>query len=149
MLEAKARGLDKKYIQEVDKDDDGYMTYLSLDVNKDSIIAQNEIITDLAKKESFVIVGRCADYILRNHKNLVKVFLYADEDYKVKKIMEMYGDSEEKARENMKKSNTARSNYYSLITNKVWGDKDNYDLYINANDSEENIVKQIESVCKK
>lgn len=147
-LEAKARGLDKKYIQEMDKNDDGYMTYLSLDVNKDSIIAQSEIITDLAKKESFVIVGRCADYILRNYNNLVKVFLYADEDFKVKKIMEMYGDSEVKAKENMKKSNIARSNYYSLITNKVWGDKENYDLIVNANDSEENIVKKIEMFIK-
>lgn len=147
-LEAKARGLDKKYAKEVDSSDDGYMTYLSLDANKDSIIAQNEIISNLASKESFVIVGRCADYFLRNHKNLVKVFLYADEEFKTKKIMEMYGDTEEQAKENMKKSNTARSTYYSLITGKQWGDKNNYDLYLNANDNEENIVNQISEHIK-
>ncbi len=148
-LEAKARGLDKKYIKEVDGSDDGYMAYLSLDANKDSIIAQNEIILDLASKESFVIVGRCADYYLRNHKNLVKVFLYADEEFKIKKIMEMYGDGEEEAKENMNKSNAKRSNYYGLITGKQWGNKDNYDLYINANDNEENIVNQIEKYITK
>ena len=56
----------------------GYTAYFLLDANKDSIIAQNEIITELANKEAFVIVSRCADYILRNHKNLVTIFLYAD-----------------------------------------------------------------------
>lgn len=143
MIEAKARGLDKKYIKQDNSDEDGYTTYLSLDANKESIIAQSEIITQLADAESFVIVGRCADYILRNHKNLVTVFLYADEDFKINQIMKMYGDTKEQAIENMKKSNKARSTYYSLVANKVWGEKENYDLYINANDTDENIVKQI------
>ncbi len=144
-IEAKSRGLDKKYISEVNKNDDGYMTYLSLDVNKESIIAQNEILNDLANKESFVIVGRCADFYLKNHKYLVKIFLYANEDYKIKNIMEMYGDTKESAIENMKKSNYARSKYYNMVTNKKWGDKNNYDLYIDASINEEEIIKQIES----
>lgn len=147
-LEAKARRLDKKYIKEVNSSDDGYMSYLSLDANKDSIIAQNEIILNLASQESFVIVGRCADYYLRNHHNLVKIFLYADEEFKVKKIMKMYGDTKEQAKKNMNESNTKRSNYYSLVTGKQWRDKNNYDLYINANDSAENIVKYIEEYIK-
>lgn len=148
MLEAKQRGLDKKYIAEVNNSDDGYMAYLSLDASKDSVIAQNEIILALANKESFVIVGRCADYYLRNHKNLVKVFLYADEEFKISKIMEMYGDSKSQAKENIEKSNVKRSNYYTLVTGKEWGNKNNYDLYINANDSEENIVSKIEQYIK-
>ena len=143
MLEAKKRGLNKKYVKD-SSDEDGYNAYLSLDANKDSIIAQSEIITDLANAESFVIVGRCADYILRNHKNLVTVFLYADEEFKINKVMEMYGDTREQAIEHIKKSNAARKSYYSLVANKVWGEKENYNLYINANDTEENIVKQIE-----
>lgn len=143
MLEAKKRGLSKKYIKQENATEDGYMFYLSLDANKDSIIAQSEIITELASNESFVIVGRCADYILRNHKNLITVFLYADEEFKINKVMEMYGDTREQAIEHIKKSNNARSTYYSLVANKVWGDKENYNLYINANDTEENIVNQI------
>lgn len=143
LLEAKKRGLDKKYIKD-NNDEDGYNIYLSLDANKDSIIAQSEIITELANTESFVIVGRCADYILKNHKNLVTIFLYADEDYKIKKVMEMYGDTKEQAIEHIKESTAVRKTYYSLIANKVWGEKENYDLYINANDKEENIIKQIE-----
>ncbi len=143
MLEAKKRGLDKKYLKEENSDEDGYTTYLSLDANKDSIIAQKEIIEELASKESFVIVGRCADYILRNHSNLVRVFLYADEEFKIKNVMEMYSDTRENAIINIKKSDNARSTYYSLIANKVWGDKNNYDLYINANSLEEDIIKEI------
>ena len=147
MLEAKKRELDKKYVKE-NSDGDGYNAYLSLDANKDSIIAQSEIILELAGTESFVIVGRCADYILRNHKNLVTVFLYADEEFKINKVMEMYDDTRDQAIEHIKKSNNARSTYYCLIANRVWGEKINYNLYINANDSEENIVKQIEDFIK-
>ncbi len=140
LLEAKKRGLDKKFIKE---EEDDYRTYLSLDANRDSIIAQSEIIQELAKKESFVIVGRCADYVLRNQKNLISVFLYADEEFKISKVMEMYKDSREDAILNIRKSNEARSRYYSLVANKAWGKKENYDLYLNADDTEENIVKQI------
>lgn len=142
MLEAKKRGFDKKYVKE-NSDEYGYNAYLSLDANKDSIIAQSEIITELASTESFVIVGRCADYILRSHKNLVTVFLYADEEFKINKVMEMYGDTREQAIEHIKRSNDARRIYYSLVANKVWGAKEYYNLYINANDTEENIIKQI------
>lgn len=141
-LEAKKRGLNKKYISEENEEDER-KAYLSFDANKDAIIAQSEIISKLAYDESFVIVGRCADYILRNHKNLVTVFLYADEEFKINKVMEMYGDSKEEAIEHIKKSNKARSLYYSLVANRVWGKKENYNLYLNANDNDENIVKQI------
>lgn len=141
-LEAKKRGLNKKYISEENEEDER-KTYLSLDANKDAIIAQSEIISKLAYDESFVIVGRCADYILRNHKSLVTVFLYADEEFKINKVMEMYGDSKEEAIEHIKKSNKARSLYYSLVANRIWGKKENYNLYLNANDNDENIVKQI------
>ena len=141
LLEAKNRHLDKKYIIESSQNE--YTTYLSLDANKDSIIAQSEIIMELAKNQSFVIVGRCADYILRNHKNLVTVFLYADDMFKINKVMEMYSDTKEEAINHIKKSNEARSTYYALVSNRVWKQKENYDLYLNANDTEKNIVNKI------
>lgn len=132
LLEAKKRGLDKQYITESSKDEDGYNMYLSLDANKESIIAQREIILELAEKESFVIVGRSADYFLKNHKRLLTIFLYAEKEYRINKIMEMYKDTKEEAINNLKKSDSARSKYYSLIANKEWGNKENYDLYIDA-----------------
>ncbi|HBJ18724.1 MAG TPA: hypothetical protein DDY70_03125, partial [Clostridiales bacterium] len=143
MLEAKERGLGQKYAKATEKEEDGYTAYLSLDANRDSIIAQSEIITKLAESQSFVMVGRCADYILRNHRNLVTVFLYADEEFRIRKVMEMYGDTRTEAALNIKRSDKARSTYYSLIANRVWGDKENYDLSVDADDTEENIVNRI------
>ena len=88
MIEAMKRGLDKKYIDATMQDEDGYSIYLSLDANKDAITAQSEIITKLAEEESFVIVGRCSDYILRNHDHLVTIFLHVDDEYRIHKVME-------------------------------------------------------------
>ncbi len=144
MIEAMKRGLDKKYIDATMQDEDGYSIYLSLEANKDAITAQSEIITKLAEEESFVIVGRCSDYILRNHDNLVTIFLYADDEYRIHKVMEMYNDSRDEAIENIKKSDDLRSKYYSLIANKDWGVKENYDLYIDASLNIEEIIFKIE-----
>lgn len=138
--EAKRRGLGEKYIEGVGED--GYNIYSTLNVNSEAIIAQSEIIKELAMNESFVIVGRCADYILRNN-NVVSIFLYASDEYKIKNIMEMYGDTKMEAIKNMHKSNKARSKYYSLISNRVWGKKENYDLYLNREIGEEEIVKSL------
>ncbi|MGM9971936.1 MAG: MATE family efflux transporter [Anaeroplasmataceae bacterium] len=140
MLEALKRGLNKEYLSE---EIDDYALYLSLDANKESIIAQREIIEDLANKESFVIIGRSADYILRNHKKLVTVFLYADIEYRVKNVMNNYNDTYADALENINKSDKSRSNYYSIIANRPWGDKSNYDLYIDASLGEDEIIEQI------
>lgn len=123
---------DGSYLNYVNEGEDGYHIYLSLDANKEAITAQREIIEKLAFKESFVIVGRCADYILKNNKKLIRVFLYASEEYRVSKIMEMYGDSEDEALKNIKKSDDSRKNYYSLIANRNWSDRNNYDLYLDA-----------------
>ncbi len=140
--EAKNNGHYDKYINEF-SNEDGYSLYLSLDANKNAIIAQSEIIRSLAKEKSFVIVGRCADSILKDNNKTLKVFLYAPIDYRVSNIMEMYGDSKEDALKNIKKSDEARSKYYSLISNKQWGIKENYDLYIDASMENEEIVKTI------
>ena len=141
LLEARNRGLSNKYLNNIDED--GYSIYLSLDANKESIIAQKEAILELANNESFVIVGRCADYILRNNKKLLRVFLYANMDYRINKVMELYNDSLEEAKYNIKKSDEARSKYYSLITNKNWSNKDNYDLYLDVSKGIDYVVEEI------
>lgn len=69
--------------------------------------------------------------------------MYADEEFKINKIMERFGDTREQAIEHIKKSNNARSTYYSLISNKIWCKKENCNLYINANDTEINVAHKI------
>lgn len=147
-LEAKKRNLDKQYINRRLYDEDLHSLYLSLDANKDSFIAQKEIINELASKESFVIVGRGANYYLRGHKKLVTIFLYADESYRIRKIQEMYDDSFDKAQENIKKSDLARDKYYSLISNEDRTSKDIYDLYLDASIGEEHLLEIIKDYLK-
>lgn len=118
MIEAQHRGLDRRYIEN-GSEQDCYSLYLSLDAKKESIIAQSEIICALADKESFVIVGRAADYVLRDRNDVIKVFLYAPEDYRINNVINIYGDSPIEAQKRIKSSDKARGNYYEIISNQI------------------------------
>ncbi len=120
-----------------------YDNYLSLDVNKDAIINQAKVIEAIAQQGSAVIVGRSADYILRNNPSLIKIFIYAPMDYKVKNVMKNYNDNEKDAKKHIMDSNESRSNYYSIIANQKWGDKNNYDLCIDASIGNEQVAQMI------
>ena len=124
-------------------DEEIYDNFLSLDASKDAIINQSNVIIKIANNSDAVIIGRAADYILKDNKNVVKVFIYAPMDYKVKNVMKNYGDDEKQAKIHILNSDESKSNYYSAIANKVWGDKNNYDLCIDAKIENENVVKII------
>ena len=95
--------------------------------------AQSEAIKDFAKESSCVIVGRSADYVLREFPRLISIFIHADEDACVKRILSR-GDckSETQALEIIEKKNKLRSNYYNFYTDKKWGDAASYDLCIDS-----------------
>ena len=120
-----------------------YDNFLALDVSKEAIINQTKVIKKIANNGDAVIVGRAADYILEGNKNLIKVFIYAPIDYKIKNIMKNYGDDSTQAKNHILASDKSRSNYYSAIANRNWGDKNNYDLCIDAKIGNENVVKII------
>lgn len=124
-------------------DEELYDNFLSLDVSKEAIINQAKVIKRIANDGDAVIIGRASDYILEENKNLIKVFIYASDNYKIKNIMNNYGDDENKAKSHILKSDKSRSNYYSAIANRVWGDKNNHDLCIDAKIGNENVVKII------
>lgn len=130
--------IDNKYSEE-----DIYDKFLSLDVNKDAIISQSRVIRKIADSGDAVIIGRCADYILNDNDNLIKIFIYAPMDYKVKNIMKIYGDDEKQAEKHIVDSDKSRATYYGVIANKTWGDKNNYDLCIDARIGNENVVDVI------
>ena len=125
------------------KDDEIYDNFLSLDVSKEAIINQSKVIKKIANTSDAVIVGRSADYILKDNKNLIKVFIYSSMDYRIKNVMKNYGDNEKKAKQHIISSDKSRANYYSAIANKSWGDKSNYDLCIDAKIGNKNVVKMI------
>lgn len=120
-----------------------YDNYLSLDVNKDAIINQAKVIKKIAEQGSSVIVGRSADYILKDNPNLIKIFIYAPMNYKIQNIMKNYNDDEKSAKKHIINSNKSRANYYSIIANQTWGDKNNYDLCIDSSIGNDNVVKII------
>ena len=126
-------------------DKDLYDNFLSLDANKDSIINQSKIIKEIAKKENCVIVGRAADYILKNNKKLIKIFLYAPMNYKIQNIKNNYKDNDKEAENNVIKSTKSRAMYYEVISNQKWGEKENYDLCLNCEAGNDVIV---ETICE-
>ncbi len=95
-------------------------------------IAQHKIIADIAKKGSCVIVGRCADYILKDAKNCINVFIYAPLKDRIKRACEIYKLPPETAEETVKKTDKTRANYYNFYTARKWGNTENYDLCIDS-----------------
>ena len=94
--------------------------------------AQNRVLNTIAKQGSCVIVGRCADYILKDY-HPYRIFIYADMAYKQQRVMQNYQDTAPTAQENILKSDKHRARFYQETTGQTWGAKENYDLCINAN----------------
>lgn len=94
---------------------------------------QSDVIRSIAEKESAVIVGRCADYILRDYPCCVSIFIHASSDDCVRRIVSRNsGVSDAEAREYTRKQNKKRASYYNFYTDRVWGDGATYDLCINS-----------------
>ena len=95
-------------------------------VNDKLFITQSEIIKELVDESDCVIIGRCGDYVLRDHPNRISVFIYADQDSRVQRIMNNHSLSESEARELIKKTDKRRVNYYNFYTGRKWGKYDHY-----------------------
>lgn len=99
--------------------------------------AQRKVIIDLAKKGPCVIVGRCADYILKhcdevNHDEILNVFVYAPLEDKVKRAIEQKGLNPSTAEKEVKQIDKRRANHYNTFTERTWGNRSHYDLLINS-----------------
>lgn len=105
-----------------------------LPVNDRLYILQHRIIKELSEKETFVVVGRCADYVLRENPNVVRVFIYANIDSRVKRAIARQEIDPARAKQAVQKADKRRANYYSFYSGKKWGMVDNYDLCINTTD---------------
>lgn len=142
---AKESGLSHQFLQEYDEKPSNSFLY-SLVMGQSSIIgghqgptveqmaakAQRDAVLSVAEKGSCVIVGRCADYILRNEPGLVRVFISADHDARIERICRRDGVTEKEAEEKIKKMDKARAAHYSFQTDRKWGDVESYDLCINS-----------------
>ncbi len=93
---------------------------------------QQKIILELAEKSSCVIVGRCADYILRNKADCLKVFIYASMEHRAKRIVEEYGEREETPEQRLKDKDKRRAAYHRFYTDMKWGHAQNYHICLDS-----------------
>ena len=93
---------------------------------------ESQIIHSLAEKGPCVIIGRCADYVLREHKHTLNVFVHADIEFRKKRAVEHYGISPKKIEEFLHKQDKHRAHYHSFYTDQKWKAIENYDLTIDS-----------------
>ena len=101
--------------------------------NRDTIwILQSRIINELAEKGPCVIVGRCADYILRDKYDLLRVFIYADDEDRIRRITEEYHEADSYPEKHLTANDKRRAAYYDLYTDQKFGDYHYYDLCLSS-----------------
>lgn len=133
-------GLSASYIEENEQNIHGNLLssfntqyYDNLSNDDNLFIAESKAIKEIAEKDSCIIIGRCSNYILRDNKNVINIFLYSDDESKVERAIKYYGMNEkENALKQINKINKARENHYKYYTNSEWKDLSNYDLAINV-----------------
>jgi cytidylate kinase len=110
---------------------------------------QAKILRELVKSESYVVIGRCADYILKDNPNVFKIFIHASDEYCIKNEMNIFGFSEKDAIKEIKKLDKYRSNYYYYHTGEKWENVKNYDLCLDTSKlGFDNCVKYIKEYIK-
>lgn len=103
-----------------------------LPVNDRLYILQHKIIKKLAEDGPCVIVGRCADYVLKDRDNCINLFIHANMDYRKKRAIEIHGVDKARAEQIVNKTDKIRANYYSFYSGQKWGLAQNYDLCIDS-----------------
>ena len=104
----------------------------TLSVNDRLFLAQFQVIKEIGETDQGVIIGRCADYVLKDIPGVTNVFIYGEMEDRIARAVEQYGESEENIKNTINSIDKARSNYYNYHTGFKWGDYKNYNLCINS-----------------
>ena len=143
-------GLSEEYIENneqkrnaLDALNSGY--YFGMNNSDELFIKESELIKEIANKESCVIIGRCADFILKDNSNVIKVFVYSNMEDEVKRATKFYGLDEKNAKKEIKRINKLRASHYKYYTEKEWKDNSNYDICINSDVL--GVEKSAELIC--
>lgn len=159
-LAAKESGMDAEVFENVDERATNSLLYSlsmglysygnsfsamgDLPVNDRLYILQHKIIKKLAEEGPCVIVGRCADYVLKDRKDCVSLFIHANMDYRKKRAIEIRKVEKARAEQVINKTDKVRANYYSFYSGQKWGLAQNYDLSIDSSKlSSDEIVKLV------
>ena len=146
---AEQTGLSEEYIENNEQKRNAisnfHKSYAGADNADELFIKEAQIIEEIADKESCVIIGRCADYILENRENLIKVFVYSGMKDKIKRAVTYYGLDKGKAEKEIRRNDKERAIHYRHYTNRNWSNKSNYDICINSDFL--GVEKTAEMVC--
>ncbi len=107
-------------------------TITELSLNDRLFLVQSQVIEQVAKEGPCVIVGRCADYVLKDYDNVLNVFIHGDMDDKLKRAVNSYEVDERDVENSIRKIDKHRANYYEYYTDRKWGRAENYDLSLNS-----------------
>ena len=148
---AKETGLAEEYIESneqkrntLDTFNSGY--YAGLNNADELFIKEAELIKKLANTQSCVIIGRCADFILKDREDIIKVFVYSDIESKIKRVIQIYGLDNHKAEKEIKRIDKLRANHYKYYTEKEWNNHANYDICINSDSL--GVEKAADLICE-
>ncbi|MCI8478115.1 MAG: cytidylate kinase-like family protein [Oscillospiraceae bacterium] len=148
---AKQTGLSEQYIRTVDQRPtnsfiyDLYCAIQTPSIPDQVFIAQSKVIKEAAERGSCVIVGRCADYVLRDRDNLLRVFVTAPIDQRVRRAREVYQVEAANVEGYVIKQDKCRASYYNYFSTERWGDRSCYDLCVNSRIGIEQTVAVIQT----
>ncbi|MDD2958689.1 MAG: cytidylate kinase-like family protein [Lachnospiraceae bacterium] len=163
-LTAKKSGFSEKFIQEnEEKKTDSFLFNLVMGISSQTsnltgtqplsvqlYMEEFKIIKETAEKESCVFVGRCADYVLRDRKDVLSVFIMAPMKSRITRIMDKYGIGEKEASEKILKTDKERASYYNYYSDRKWGKANTYQLCIDTSEiGIDGAVEMIQSYLEK
>ena len=135
---AKESGFSEDFVQEIEEKKPSSFLY-SLYMNtwaptfyEKVLSSQSKIIHDIADRESCVIVGRCADYLLSEYKNCVKVFIHAPIEERIERVKNEYKEADERVEHYIAKKDKERASYYNFVTQDSWGQAQRFDITLNS-----------------
>ena len=146
-LAAEKKGFHVDYLRHVDEKATSSLLYtlamgasahgarhlgVDISINDQLFIAQTEIIKELAEAGPAIFIGRCADYILRNHTDRLSFFIYSDFESRVHRVMHRQGLSRAQAESMINKTDKKRINYYNFYTGNKWGKFENYHMSLDS-----------------
>lgn len=106
--------------------------YMDMPLNHRIFLAQFDAIRRIASEGPCVIVGRCADYVLKDKKDAVSVFIKADMESRKQRVIELYNVAPDKAEDFVRRADKQRASYYNYYATAAWGDVNNYDLCVDT-----------------
>ena len=138
LLAAKKSGFSEEYIRRSEQIKSAsflyslYMTSQVLPMSDQIFLVQSKIIQELAEEGPCVIVGRCADYVLRNNPKCMNIFIHAPLEERIRRASEEYGETSANMEDFIRKQDKKRSSYYNYFSQNKWGNAKNYHLAVNS-----------------